>query len=102
MFTMDINIMQSRPGRKLDGAIRKTINAVAAEMFKNLKRFTPKRSGQAQRSWRKGNQQNYTVKLFNKQPYMGKLNNGYSKQAPQGFSKPAATATQNTRIRRND
>lgn len=102
MFTMDINIVHLRPGRKLDGAIRKTIDAVAAEMFKNLKRFTPKRSGQARRSWRKGNQQNYSIKLFNKQPYMGKLNKGYSKQAPKGFSKPAAIATKNTRIRRND
>ena len=102
MFSLDVVFNGARPGRKLDRAIQETLDAVAAELFKNVKRFTPKRSGQARRSWRKGGRNNLQVKLFNKQPYMGRLNRGYSKQAPKGFVIPAAAATKNTQIRRKD
>lgn len=82
--------------------MEKTLDSVAAQLFTNVKKFTPKRSGLAVKSWRKGNQRNLELKISNKQPYMGKLDRGYSKQAPRGFFKPAATLTKNQKIRRFD
>jgi len=85
-----------RGNQSLDRNLAVFMERTASTLMSNLKRYTPKRSGLAARSWRKrkdvGN--NYTVS--NPQPYVPRLDKGYSKQARQGFYKPAATQTQRT------
>lgn len=53
---------------------------------------TPIDTGQARRAWRKRSGQ-----VENRVPYIERLENGYSKQAPQGFVQQSIRATVNKR-----
>ena len=79
-------------GRNFEVFMDRTANTLLV----NPRKFTPKRSGLAARSWykRKGVGQSYT--LSNKQPYVARLDKGYSKKAPNGFYKPASRETTRT------
>jgi hypothetical protein len=68
----------------------------ANTLFVNLKKYTPKRSGLAANSWRKRKQNKFDTDLNNAQPYVPRLDRGYSKQAPDGFYTPASRDTRRT------
>lgn len=71
-------------GREVKG----TVDAVAQIYLEEAKRATPIRSGKARRNWNKDVQrQGFTVE--NTVPYIGRLEEGYSRQAPKGISGPA-------------
>lgn len=57
---------------------------------------TPIKSGQARRGWQKRKAGLDRI-VENRVPYIGRLENGYSHQAPDGFVKQAKTATLNTK-----
>ena len=65
--------------------------------YKELKKSTPIRTGRARAGWRKyrdtkiGNGQNQTV-ITNAVPYIGPLDEGKSKQAPDGIVDPSWAA----------
>ena len=64
------------------------IRLIAEDLFKTLERYTPKRSGRARSNWRlKGKNMRYTAS--NKTPYIDRLDQGYSKQSPNGIQRPA-------------
>jgi hypothetical protein len=63
--------------------IQKELSQVPAKAYKYWESETPVRSGNARRSTRL---QGETIKA--KYPYATRLNEGYSKQAPQGMSEP--------------
>lgn len=56
---------------------------LAAEGYKFFKKATPVRTGNARRKTRQNSN-----KITADYPYAGKLNDGYSKQAPKGMSQP--------------
>jgi len=61
-------------------------NAAMAESV--VKKNTPIRSGNARRNWNKQvDKQGW--ELSNRVPYIERLDNGWSKQAPQGITKPS-------------
>lgn len=68
----------------------------ADTMLYNLKKYTPKRSGLAAKSWRKTKQTSFDYTLSNQQPYVPRLDRGYSSQAPRGFYQPASRDTTRT------
>lgn len=68
--------------------------SVMDAFYKELKKNTPIRTGRARSGWRKyrdtkiGNGENQTV-ITNAVPYIGPLDQGSSKQAPNGIVDPA-------------
>jgi len=58
------------------------------DLYNTVKRRSPVRSGLFKKSWKKTiTQQN--ARIYNRQPYSEKLEDGYSKQAPLGIIEPA-------------
>ena len=73
-------------------AVTDTISDVKNELLTTLlaeiKPRTPIDTGKARRGWQKRRDS-----VENRVPYIGRLEQGYSKQAPKGFTKQAITAT---------
>ena len=63
------------------------VNTVAQIYLEEAQKATPIKSGRARRAWNKDVQrQGFTVD--NNVPYIGRLEEGYSKQAPRGITGP--------------
>ena len=84
--------------RNLKRDIGHDFQSMTEDYTKNLKSLTPVASGTAQRGWRN----NYRNQLFsttsftvisNRVDYIGVLDDGWSRQAPAGITKPAAQRT---------
>lgn len=73
--------------RDLQRAIEQTIREVAAETQKSAVVSTPVRSGNARRNWtKKTTARDFVVE--NRVPYIERLEQGSSKQAPRGIIGP--------------
>ena len=72
-------------------AVDTKVSNVAEQVETIARSKTPIKSGNARRNWntRKG-RQGFTVD--NRVPYIGRLEEGYSKQAPQGIIQPTLRA----------
>tara|TARA_B100001057_G_C22545940_1_gene831530 strand:- start:440 stop:733 length:294 start_codon:yes stop_codon:yes gene_type:complete len=69
-------------------SVTERVDAVASIYEEEARKATPIRSGRARRSWTKDvSRQGFNIE--NNVPYIGRLEEGYSKQAPKGISKPA-------------
>ena len=72
---------------KIDKNIETEVERVAVIVEEAVKKFTPIKSGRARRGWsKKETFQGFNVN--NKVPYIGRLEEGYSKQAPKGIIGP--------------
>jgi len=75
--------------RELAQEIGKDLSQFTEDLVKGLRAATPKRSGRAAAGWTasaKPGYDNYnTVVTQNSVPYIQRLNEGYSKQAPAGY-----------------
>jgi hypothetical protein len=68
-------------------SIEQEVSRVADVILDEAKKATPIRSGRARRNWTKNvRRQDFTVE--NTVPYIGRLEEGYSKQAPNGITAP--------------
>lgn len=76
------------------------VRQVSQELLKQLQRFTPVRSGRAKRGYRLNKRKKYNYEVVNRVPYIERLDEGYSKQSPNGMTRPAIRAVSNKRIRR--
>jgi len=85
-----------RGSQQLEQNLEVFMSRTTNTLFNNIKKFTPKRSGKAAKSWRKTKMNKFDHNLVNNQTYVPRLDKGYSKQAPRGFYKPAVTQTQRT------
>jgi hypothetical protein len=64
------------------------VDEIAQIYLEEAQRFTPIKSGRARNAWTKDVQrQGFTVE--NTVPYIGRLEEGYSKQRPKGITGPA-------------
>lgn len=63
-------------------------NIIVDELYKLIQANSPVKSGKFKRSWKKYGSKD-RVKIINPQPYAQRLEDGYSKQAPQGIVKPS-------------
>lgn len=74
--------------QRLKKDLRKLTLEMADDYEKYIKKYTPKASGRAQRGWRLKETKN-GAKLSNPVPYISYLEDGWSKQAKRGMTKPA-------------
>lgn len=81
-------------GRELTKEVEQFFSLVASEFKTQVTARTPIRSGQARRGWQQRQFARQQI-VENQVPYIERLENGYSKQAPNGFVKQAITATVN-------
>lgn len=74
--------------RDIIAELERSVNQFLTTLNRDVARATPRRSGRAQRGWRKVNEykvgQTKTV-IENRVPYIGLLEMGYSRQAPNGM-----------------
>ena len=68
-------------------SVTERVDAVASIFEEEAKKAPPIKTGHARRSWTKDvSRQGFKVE--NNVPYIGRLEEGYSKQAPKGISRP--------------
>ena len=60
---------------------------VMADVLTTSQKYTPRRSGQAARNWKKSGTGTATT-VTNRLPYINRLDSGSSRQAPNGIIKP--------------
>jgi len=79
--------------RELRREVARSVTSLSEEIYQEIVRTTPRRSGAAARSWTrppKVEDDNYNVVVTtNPLPYIEPLEGGSSKQAPRGFIQPA-------------
>lgn len=63
------------------------VESVMSDVRSTASRRTPRRSGAAARAWKEQGSGTQTV-VANDKPYIQRLDEGYSKQAPGGILKP--------------
>jgi len=68
------------------------IDRLSDGLLVNAKRFTPIDQGRARRGWRKEKRFRQT-QVVNRVPYIDALEDGHSKQAPNGITGPAVRET---------
>ena len=73
---------------KLGSIVRGVIDEISKDLLKEVKKNTPVRTGKARRGWRRKFDRK-GVSVNNKVEYISYLDEGISKQAPEGFSKPS-------------
>lgn len=77
----------SRTSRAMKLQIGQKIQSIALDLYNGVKSRTPVRSGAAKRAWTyRKSAVGYTVS--NNKPYIGPLDKGSSRQAPQGMTRP--------------
>jgi hypothetical protein len=74
----------------LKTAIDGFVSALVPEIKSQIARRTPIKTGKARRGW-----QSRQSAVENKVPYIGKLEGGYSRQAPNGFVRQGISAAIN-------
>ena len=72
------------------------VSRTAQTLDKNVRKYTPKRSGKAAKSWRKTKTNKFAYNITNNQSYVPRLDDGYSRKAPNGFYQPAVRDTLRT------
>jgi hypothetical protein len=79
--------------KELRKEVSKDITGLSMELYQEIVRTTPRRTGTASRSWTKPPkvaEDNYNVVVTTSPlPYIQPLEDGHSKQAPNGFIQPA-------------
>jgi hypothetical protein len=79
---------------QLKKEVSASLNSVMDQFYKELKANTPVKTGHARAGWKRyrnvniGRNETQTV-FANTVPYIGRLDEGYSKQAPNGIVDPA-------------
>lgn len=81
-----------RTTRQLEREKDAFVGRLSDSLLVNAKKFTPIDQGRARRGWRKekGFRQ---IQVVNRVPYIDALENGHSKQAPNGITRPAVRET---------
>ena len=76
----------------LNKVIDQEIDALSTTLASEIRKRTPIDQGRARAGWQKRKDE-----VRNEVPYIRRLENGWSKQAPRGFTKQAVNATINKR-----
>jgi len=74
---------------ELTDTVSQMVRQISQDLFNTIKGKTPVRSGRAKRAWRFKKQSETAYKVSNNVPYIERLDEGYSKQAPRGMTRPA-------------
>ena len=80
----------------VEQSIKKVNTSLVKTLLIEAKKSTPIRQGRARKGWRVERQSTNT-KVVNRVPYIGTLERGRSKQAPNGILRPTVQRTKNRR-----
>ena len=88
-MSTDIRIVM----KDLRKEVHQPLDRMARDIYLEIIKTTPKRTGQAQRAWTKPENVSpddfNAVITTNRLPYIERLEDGWSKQAPDGFIQPS-------------
>ena len=82
--------------RELDQLVR----LISTDLLDTVKEKTPVKSGRAKRGWRLKKEGKLKYNVSNRVPYISRLDEGYSNQAPKGITRPATREVLNRANRR--
>jgi hypothetical protein len=100
MLNVTIQFNGNKVAADLNRELDQTVRQISQDYFDLVKEKTPVRTGRAKRGWRLKKQRKLSYSVNNRVPYVGRLDEGYSKQAPRGMTRPAAREVLRTSRRR--
>jgi hypothetical protein len=100
VITLKVSFNSRKVIAELSNDVDQMIRQVSQDLFDTVKEKTPVRSGRAKRGWRLRKQRQHHYEVANRVPYVSRLDEGYSKQAPRGMTRPAAREVLNRARRR--
>ena len=100
MLNVTIQFNGNKVAADLNRELDQTVRQISQDYFDLVKEKTPVRTGRARRGWRLKKQRELSYSVNNRVPYVGRLDEGYSKQAPRGMTRPAAREVLRTSRRR--
>ena len=100
MLNVTIQFNGTKVAADLNRELDQTVRQISQDYFDSVKEKTPVRTGRARRGWRLKKQRELSYSVNNRVPYIGRLDEGYSKQAPRGMTRPAAREVLRTSRRR--
>jgi len=100
MLNVTIQFNGTKVAADLNRELDQTVRQISQEYFGLVKDKTPVRTGRAKRGWRLKKQRQFVYNVNNRVPYIGRLDEGSSKQAPRGMTRPAAREVLRTTRRR--
>lgn len=77
--------------RGMEREIADYLNDAAEVYYQEVRKVTPVKSGNAKRNWSKSSSKDSFV-VENRVPYIERLEEGWSKQAPRGMTRPTLRA----------
>jgi len=100
MLSVTIQFNGTKVAADLNRELDQTVRLISQDYFDLVKDKTPVKSGRAKRGWRLKKQRQFAYEVRNQVPYISRLDEGYSKQAPRGMTRPAAREVLNRARRR--
>jgi hypothetical protein len=100
MLDVTIQFNGTKVAAGLKREIDQTVRQISQDYFGLVKDKTPVKSGRARRGWKLKKNRPFSYSVNNRVPYIGRLDEGYSKQAPRGMTRPAAREVLRTTRRR--
>ena len=93
MFSVSVSFNTKKATSGLKKSIDQAVRLIATDLHSALRnrfgKITPVRSGRARDSWRLRKKSKSNFEVRSSVPYMERLEQGYSKQAPRGMTRPA-------------
>jgi len=100
MISLKVSFNSKRVISELSNDVDQMVRSISQDLFDTVKQKTPVRSGRAKKSWRLRKERKYSYEVSNRVPYIDRLDEGYSKQAPRGMTRPATREVLNRARRR--
>lgn len=100
MLNVKIQFNGNRVATDLNRELDQIVRLISQDYLDTVKVKTPVRSGRARRGWRLNKKRKLNYEVTNRVPYIGRLDEGYSQQAPRGMTRPAAREVLNRARRR--
>ena len=89
MISFNVKFNAQRVIASLTKETAQAVRLVSKDLLESLKKFTPVKTGRAQRGWKERKKGKFSYVIENRVPYINRLDEGYSKQRPKGVSRPA-------------
>lgn len=100
MIQLKVSFNSNKVISELSNDVDQMVRQVSTDLLDTVKQKTPVASGRAKRGWRLRRQSKFSYEVANRVPYISRLDEGYSKQAPRGMTRPATREVLNRARRR--
>jgi hypothetical protein len=101
MISLNVSFNSKKVIAELSNDVDQMVRQISQDLFDTIKQLTPVgETGRAKNSWRLRKERKYSYKISNRVPYIERLDEGYSKQALRGMTRPATQEVLNRARRR--